>query len=115
MPIFSPPQWRCCRRALPCSRSAGPRPLAPSPTRHGSPGKRSMPAPLYHSAPSVFAQFASQIAELFVLMPRFEAEETLALIERHRIDTVYLVPIMYVRLLKLPAATRARYDVSSLR
>ncbi|MCY1359781.1 Bile acid-coenzyme A ligase [compost metagenome] len=37
------------------------------------------------------------------------------LIEAHRIDTVYLVPIMYVRLLKLDAAARAAYDLSSLR
>jgi long-chain acyl-CoA synthetase len=78
-------------------------------------GRALMPAPLYHSAPSVFAQNALQLCDLFVLMPRFDAEQTLALIERHRIDTIYLVPIMYSRLLALPAATRARYDVSSLR
>jgi long-chain acyl-CoA synthetase len=80
------------------------------------PGCRALlPAPLYHSAPSIFAQAATQVAELFVLTPRFDAEETLALIERHLIDTVYLVPIMYVRLLKLPEATRARHDLGSLR
>lgn len=78
-------------------------------------GRALMPAPLYHSAPSVFTQNALQLCNLFVLMPRFDAEQTLALIERHRIDTIYLVPIMYSRLLALPAATRARYDVSSLR
>jgi long-chain acyl-CoA synthetase len=72
-------------------------------------------APLYHSAPSVFAQQALQLCELFVLMPRFDAEQTLALIERHRVDTVYLVPIMYTRLLNLPLETRAQYDLSSLR
>jgi long-chain acyl-CoA synthetase len=71
--------------------------------------------PLYHSAPSVFAQQALQLCEMFVLMPRFDAEQTLSLIERHRVDTVYLVPIMYTRLLNLPAETRARYDLSSLR
>jgi long-chain acyl-CoA synthetase len=74
-----------------------------------------MPAPLYHSAPSVFAQNALQLCESFVLMPRFDAEETLALIEQHRINTIYLVPVMYSRLLTLPAATRALYDLSSLR
>lgn len=80
------------------------------------PGRRVlMPAPLYHSAPSLFAQMALLLAERFVLMPRFREEELLALIERHRIEAVYLVPIMYVRLLKLPAEVRARYDLSSLR
>lgn len=80
------------------------------------PGVRAMvPAPLYHSAPSSFAAMAMQEAELLVLAPRFDAEETLAQIERHRVDTVYLVPIMYVRLLRLPEAVRQRYDLSSVR
>lgn len=80
------------------------------------PGVRALlSAPLYHSAPSLFAQQAMLQGERFVLAPKFEAEETLALIERHRIQTAYLVPVMYVRLLRLPAEVRARYDLSSLR
>lgn len=74
-----------------------------------------VPAPLYHSAPSGFVQWTSQIAETLVIAPRFDAEQTLALIERHRIDTLYCVPTMYVRLLKLPRGVRERYDLSSLR
>jgi long-chain acyl-CoA synthetase len=74
-----------------------------------------LPAPLYHSAPSTFLQNALLSAERVVLMARFDAEALLAAIERYRIDTVYLVPIMYVRLLRLPASVRARYDISSLR
>lgn len=74
-----------------------------------------LPAPLYHSAPTLFARSAMQTAALLVLMPRFDALRVLELVERHRIDTLYLVPIMYVRLLKLPAAERARHDLSSLR
>lgn len=74
-----------------------------------------LPAPLYHSAPSTYLQHALLRAERVVLMARFDAEEVLAAIERHRIDTVYLVPIMYVRLLRLPEAVRQRYDLSSLR
>ncbi len=54
-------------------------------------------------------------AERLFLMPRFEAEELLKLIERERIDTMFMVPTMFVRLLKLPEAVRRRYDVSSLR
>lgn len=81
-----------------------------------APGCRALlPAPLYHSAPSLFTQMALLLGEAFVLMPRFREEEVLALIERCRIDTVYLVPTMYVRLLKLPEAVRTRYDLSSLR
>lgn len=80
------------------------------------PGCRALlPAPIYHSAPSVYAQVALRVCETFVLTDRFDPVEVLRLIETHRIDTVYLVPIMYVRLLKLDAATRAAHDLSSLR
>ncbi|MCX5205233.1 AMP-binding protein [Streptomyces sp. NBC_00237] len=80
------------------------------------PGCRAlMTAPLYHSAPSMFAQYAALAADLFVIAPRFDAEQTLALVERHRIDALYCVPTMYVRLLKLPREVRERYDLSSLR
>ena len=74
-----------------------------------------VPAPLYHSGPSTFLQHALRLAESVVLMPHFDAEQLLVLIERHRIDVVYLVPIMYVRLLRLPEAVRHQYDISSLR
>ena len=80
------------------------------------PGVRALcSAPLYHSAPSGFAQQVLLQGERFVLAPRFDAEETLKLIEQHQIQSVYLVPTMYVRLLRLPLETRTRYDLSSLR
>jgi long-chain acyl-CoA synthetase len=79
-------------------------------------GTRAMvSAPLYHSAPNLYAVQALLNGELLVLEPRFDAEATLALIERHRLTNVYLVPTMYVRLLRLPAEVRARYEISSLR
>jgi long-chain acyl-CoA synthetase len=81
-----------------------------------APGIRTiMSGPLYHTAPNAFALRAAQIAELLVLMPRFEPEALLALIERQRIDTLFMVPTMFVRLLKLPEDVRRRYDISSLR
>ncbi len=80
------------------------------------PGCRALlPAPIYHSAPSVFAQVALRVCDTLVLTARFDPLEVLRLIEQHRIDSVYLVPIMYVRLLKLDARTRASFDLSSLR
>ncbi len=81
-----------------------------------APGMRALvSAPLYHSAPNLYALQALLAGELLVLEPRFDAERTLALIERHRIENVYLVPTMYVRLLRLPAEVRRRYDISSVR
>jgi long-chain acyl-CoA synthetase len=80
------------------------------------PGVRALlPGPLYHSAPNSFGVRSGRLGGVLVMMPRFDAEEMLALIEKHRIDTVFMVPTMFVRLLKLPADARARYDLSSLR
>ncbi len=72
-------------------------------------------APLYHSAPASIAQNTLLYGERLVLAPRFDAEETLALIERHRADVAYLTPTMYVRLLRLADAVWQRYDIASLR
>ncbi len=72
-------------------------------------------APMYHSAPNSFAIGAAQEgAELFI-EERFDAERTLQLIAQHRLTHAYLVPTMYVRLLRLPAAVRSRYDLGSMR
>ena len=71
------------------------------------PGMRAMvSAPLYHSAPNLYATQALLGGALLALEPRFDAEATLAAIERHRLTNLYLVPTMYVRLLRLPPETR---------
>ncbi len=72
-------------------------------------------APLYHSAPASYLSNASQVGSTLYLVPRFDAQETLALIERERISHAYLVPTMFQRMLRLPAEVRARYDLSSMR
>lgn len=74
-----------------------------------------LPAPLYHSAPSLFAQVALQVCDVFVLTEKFDPLELLRLIEKFRIEVVYLVPIMYVRMLKLDESVRKQYDLSSVR
>ena len=72
-------------------------------------------APMYHSAPNSFAIGAAQEgAELFI-EERFDAERTLQLIAQHRLTHAYLVPTMYVRLLRLPAEVRERHDLASMR
>ncbi len=81
-----------------------------------TPGVRALvPGPLYHSAPNAFGLRAGRIGAVTVLMPRFDPEALLRLIERERIDTCFMVPTMFIRLLRLPEAVRQRYDVSSLR
>ena len=70
--------------------------------------------PIYHSSPNAYALLSVPVAEQIVFQPRFDAEETLQLIERHGITHIHMVPIMFVRLLRLPPEVRARHDLSSL-
>jgi long-chain acyl-CoA synthetase len=80
------------------------------------PGLRTLvPGPLYHSAPFAFATRCAPVADVAVLMPRFEPVAFLETIERERIEHMFAVPTMFVRLLKLPDEVRRRYDLSSLR
>jgi long-chain acyl-CoA synthetase len=80
------------------------------------PGVRALlPGPLYHSAPNSFGLRSGRLGGALVLMPRFEPEEFLRLIQDERIDTIFMVPTMFVRLMKLPETVRRKYDVSSLR
>jgi acyl-CoA synthetase (AMP-forming)/AMP-acid ligase II len=73
------------------------------------------PAPLYHAAPIVWSMNAQTRGATVVVMERFDPEEALALIERHRVTHAQFVPTMFVRMLKLDDDIRQRYDVSSLR
>jgi long-chain acyl-CoA synthetase len=80
------------------------------------PGVRALlPGPLYHSAPNSFGLRSGRLGGALVLMPRFEPEEFLRLIQEQKIDTLFMVPTMFIRLLKLPEAVRKQYDISSLR
>jgi long-chain acyl-CoA synthetase len=58
---------------------------------------------------------AARVGEVMVLLPRFDPVALLELIERERLDTMFMVPTMFIRLLKLPDEVRRRYDLSSLR
>jgi long-chain acyl-CoA synthetase len=74
-----------------------------------------LPGPLYHSAPNSFGIRTGRLGGALVLMPRFEPEQFLRLIEQQRIDTIFMVPTMFIRLMKLPDTVRRKYDMSSLR
>jgi long-chain acyl-CoA synthetase len=73
------------------------------------------PAPLYHSAPLQFCISVTRLGGTAVILEHFDPEGALAAIERYRVTLAQFVPTMFVRMLKLPAAVRDRYDVSSLR
>ncbi|MDU1689260.1 MAG: acyl-CoA synthetase [Bradyrhizobium sp.] len=80
------------------------------------PGSRALlPGPLYHSTPNAFGLRAGRLGGALVLMPRFEPEAFLDIIQAERIDTIFMVPTMFIRLMKLPEEVRRRYDMSTLR
>jgi long-chain acyl-CoA synthetase len=71
--------------------------------------------PMYHSAPNAYGLFAARVGGTVILQSRFDPEELLQLIERHRVTHLHMVPIMFHRLLKLPDEVKAKYDLSSLK
>jgi long-chain acyl-CoA synthetase len=78
-------------------------------------GRTIIPAPLYHTAPNTMGTFAVRLGMDTTILPRFEPEEFLAAIERHRVEQVQMVPTMFTRLLRLPREVRSSFDLSSLR
>ena len=98
--------------------SATPVLLAQAVARQGSgvrPGSVYLcPAPLYHSAPLVYSMSMQRRGATVVVMERFDPRLCLELIERHRVTHAQFVPTMFVRMLRLPAEERGRYDLSSL-
>ncbi len=74
-----------------------------------------MPGPLYHNGPIVWSCSALLAGNHVVVLPRFDAESTLAGIEQHQADIAYLVPTMMKRIWRLPVNVRESYDLSSLR
>jgi len=71
------------------------------------------PAPLYHAAPIRFCMAMHRAGATAVVMEHFDPEHALRLIQQHRVTFSQWVPTMFIRMLKLPSAVRASYDVSS--
>jgi len=72
------------------------------------------PGPLYHNAPFILSHTALFAGGRLTGMVKFDAEETLRLIERNGVQWVNFVPTMMHRIWALPDEVRTSYDVSSL-
>ncbi len=72
--------------------------------------------PAYHAAPLLIdiIQPLSSGAGI-VMMDKWDAEETLRVIEEHKITHSHMVATMFHRLLNLPEEVRAKYDISSMK
>jgi bile acid-coenzyme A ligase len=74
-----------------------------------------MPGPLYHNGPLVWSLLALLYGNHVVVLPRFDAEGTLAAIAEHGADILYVVPTMMKRIWRLPEEVRESYDLSTLK
>ncbi len=73
------------------------------------------PAPLYHAAPLRWCMTFTRFGATLIVMEKFDPEDYLRLVEKYRATHSQLVPTMFVKMLKLPEATRSKYDLSSLK
>jgi len=73
-----------------------------------------MSGPLAHNGPFVATTCAMLLGNHVVLTPRFNAAETLRLVEQQRVSWILLVPTMMLRIWRLSEAARLDADVSSL-
>jgi acyl-CoA synthetase (AMP-forming)/AMP-acid ligase II/NAD(P)-dependent dehydrogenase (short-subunit alcohol dehydrogenase family) len=83
------------------------------PLRSGEPILVAPPA--FHGFGLAFLSLGLMLGTTVVLRRRFDAEETLAAIERDRVGALVAVPVMLDRILRCPPEARERYDTSSLR
>jgi long-chain acyl-CoA synthetase len=72
-------------------------------------------SPNYHTAVTTFAGNALHSKHGVVFMDRWDPEEALRLIERHRCTHTHMVPTQFIRMLQLPEDVRRTYDVSSMK
>jgi long-chain acyl-CoA synthetase len=81
----------------------------------GRPNAHLVTSPNYHTAVTQFGGTHLHMGHTLVYMDRWDAEETLRLIERYRITSTHMVPTHFKRLLSLPEQVRRSYDVSSMK
>jgi len=71
--------------------------------------------PLYHSGPGGFMGVAHALGNTVVLQKKFDAEDWLRLVEKYRVSTTFSAPTPVRLVCNLPAATKAKYDKTSMR
>jgi len=77
-------------------------------------GPHLVTGPLYHASPLGFSAIDLQNGAPLVIMPRWDEQTALELIDDRQVRNTHLVPTMFVRLLRLPDDVRTSFDGSSL-
>ena len=76
--------------------------------------KALMTGPMYHSAPNAYARAIVSLGGSLILMPKFDAQQCLQMIEHYSITHMHVVPTMFIRLLQLSEREKNKYNLSSL-
>jgi long-chain acyl-CoA synthetase len=72
-------------------------------------------SPNYHTAVTTFAGNALHMGHTVVCMDKWDAEETLRLIQTYGCSHTHMVPTQFIRMLQLPDEVKASYDVSAMK
>jgi len=72
------------------------------------------PAPLYHAAPLAYNTVNLYFGGTSLIMDKFDPVKSLEIIQQYKANYSQWVPIMFVRMLKLPEEVRKQFDVSSM-
>ncbi|TDC83939.1 acyl-CoA synthetase [Actinomadura sp. 7K507] len=72
-------------------------------------------SPNYHTAVTQFGGTALHMGHTLVYTDRWDAEDTLRMIQEHGVSNTHMVPTHFKRLLALPDDVKSRYDVSSMK
>jgi len=73
------------------------------------------PGPLYHAAPLAYSLGTHRLGGTVIVMPKFDPELALQLIDEHGVTHAQFVPTHFVRMLQLSREVRDRYSLSTLR
>jgi long-chain acyl-CoA synthetase len=71
--------------------------------------------PLYHSGPLGFSGLTHALGGTIVILPKFDPQEWLRLVDTHKVTATFTAPTQLKRIVNLPDDVRSTYDVSSLR
>jgi long-chain acyl-CoA synthetase len=72
-------------------------------------------SPNYHTAVTTFAGNSLHMKHTVVCMDKWDAEETLRLIDRYKCTHTHMVPTQFIRMLQLPDDVKKKYDVSAMK
>ncbi len=77
-------------------------------------GRTLVVGPVYHSAQWAFSFLPLLAGGSVIMRHRFDAAETLGLIDEHEVTNVHLVPTQFIRMLRLPDDEKKRFSGKSL-